>query len=236
MVQGENEIFRDMKLKDLILTGVALAFTVMVSAQEKEKKTPEQRAETMTTKMAEKFELEGEKKEKLEKVNLEFTQSLEKVKNDKSLSKEQKKEKVKAIMDKRHTDLADVLTAEQLEELKKVEKEKMEKKQQMVEKRKKERQVSPADHAKKKSDHLKQELSLSDDQYTKVYDLTLKVSEKIDVIKKDDTMDQEKKKKFIQGNMKDYRNEMKQILTGEQFERFKAMGKERKEHMPPKGK
>lgn len=236
MVQGENEIFRDMKLKNLILTGVALAFTVMVSAQEKEKKTPEQRAETMTTKMAEKFELEGEKKEKLEKVNLEFTQSLEKVKKDKSLSKEDKQAKVKSIMEKRHADLADVLSAEQLEELKKVEKEKMQKKQQMVEKRRKERQMSPEDHAKNKSEHLKQELGLSEDQYTKVYDLTLKVAEKIDVIKKDDTMDQEKKKKFIQGNMKDYRTEMKKILTPEQFEKFEAMGKERKEHMPPKGK
>lgn len=223
-----------MKLKDLILTGLALALTVTVSAQEKEKKSAEERAESMTTKMVEKFELEGEKKEKLEKINLEFTQSLEKVKEDKTLNKEDKKAKVKSIMEKRHTDLADVLTAEQLEELKKVEKEKMAKKQQMVEKRRLEKQMSPEEHAKKRAEHLKAELNLTDDQYTKVYDLNMKVAEKIEAIKKDDTMDEEKKKKFIQGNMKDFRNEMKQILTAEQFEKFEAMKKDHKDHMPPK--
>lgn len=235
-----------MKLKDLILTVVALAFAFTVSAQEKEKKSAEDRAKAMTEKMAEKFELEGEKKDKLEKINLEFTQSLDKVKEDKSSDNEAKQAKVKSIMETRHAALAAVLTAEQLEELKKTEKQKMEAKQQMVEKRKiekkqqmveklrMEKQMTPEEHAKKKTDHLKAELNLTEDQYSKVFNLTLKVSEKIEAIKKDDTMDEEKKKKFIQGNKKDFNKEMKQILTAEQFEKFQSMKKESQEHMPPK--
>lgn len=115
-----------------------------------------------------------------------------------------------------------------------VEKRKIEKKQQMVEKLRTEKQMTPEERAKKKTDHLKAELNLTEDQYSKVFNLTLKVSEKIEAIKKDDTMDEEKKKKFVQGNKKDFNKEMKQILTAEQFEKFQSMKKESKEHMPPK--
>lgn len=221
-----------MKLKNLILTGAAVAITVFATAQEKEKKTPEERAKQMTEKMAKAFEIEGEKKDELEAINLDFMNSVIEVKKDKSIEKEAKKEKIQAIAETRHEALKDILTADQLAELKEKEQEKMAKREQMIEKRKKETMMSPEERAKKKTDHLKEELSLTDDQYNKVYDLTLKVSEKIDVIKKDDTMDDTRKKEFVRGNMKDFENEMKMILTAEQFEKFQEIKKKHKGQKP----
>ena len=222
-----------MKLKNLILTGAAVAITVFATAQEKEKKSPEERAKQMTEKMAEAFEIEGEKKDKLEAINLEFMNSIMEVKKDKSIEKEAKKEKIQAIAEKRHEALEDILTADQLKELKEKEQEKMAKREEMMEKRKKEKMMTPEERAKKKTDHLKEELSLTDDQYNKVYDLTVKVSEKIDVIKKDDTMDEARKKEFIHGNMKDFENEMSKILTAEQFKSFQDLRKKHKKGPKP---
>lgn len=210
-------------------------FAFALTAQEKSKATPEERAEKMTAKMAEKYELDGDKKDQLSKINSEFMESINEVKDDTSLSRDQKKAKIETIVEKRHKDLESVLTAEQLEELKKVEKEKMDQKMQAAQQRKMEMKMTPEEHAKKKTDHLKEELALTDDQYNKVYELSLKVSEKIEAIKKDDTMDQERKKKFIHGNMKDFHNEMKSILTAEQFEKFEALKDKHKEDMPHKG-
>ena len=102
-----------------------------------------------------------------------------------------------------------------------------------MEKRKKEKTLSPEERAKKKTDHLKEELSLTDDQYTLVYDLTVKVSEKIDVIKKDDTMNEARKKEFVRGNMKDFENEMSKILTAEQFIKFKEVKKKHEKDRKP---
>jgi hypothetical protein len=183
-----------MKLKNLILTGAAVAITVFATAQEKEKKSPEEQASQMTEKMTKAFEIEGEKKNKLEAINLDFVNSIAEVKKDKSIEKEAKKEKIITIAEKRHEALEDILTDDQIAQLKEKEQERMAKREEMMEKRRKEKMKSPEDRAKRKAEHLKEELALTDDQYTKVYNLTLKVSEKIAAIKKDDTMDQERKK------------------------------------------
>lgn len=222
-----------MKLKNLILTLAVVAITVSATAQEKENKTPEERAKHLTEKMVETFEIEGNKKDKLEAINLDFVKANMDVKQDKSIEKEAKQEKMKAIAEKRHQALEDILTAEQLTELKQKEQERIEKRKQMMEKRKKEKTLSPEERAKKKTDHLKEELSLTDDQYTLVYDLTVKVSEKIDVIKKDDTMNEARKKEFVRGNMKDFENEMSKILTAEQFIKFKEVKKKHEKDRKP---
>ncbi len=222
-----------MKLKNLILTTLAIVITVSATAQEKEKKSPEERAMHMTEKMAKVFEIEGEKKDKLEAINLEFVNNIIEVKKDSTIKKEAKKEKIQAIAEKRHEALEDILTADQLKELKDKEQEKMAKRAKMMEKRKMEKMMTPEERAKKKTDHLNEELSLTDDQYNKVYNLTVKVSEKIDVIKKDETMDEERKKEFIQGNMKDFENEMSKILTAEQFEKFQDLKKKHKKGPKP---
>ena len=222
-----------MKLKNLILTVAAVANTVFATAQEEDNKTPEERAKHLTEKMVETFEIEGNKKDKLEAINLDFVKATMDVNQDKNIEKEAKQEKMKAIAEKRHQALEAILTAEQLTDLKQKEQERLEKRKQMMEKRKKEKTLSPEERAKKKTDHLKEELSLTDDQYTLVYDLTVKVSEKIYVIKKDDTMNEARKKEFVRGNMKDFENEMSKILTPEQFIKFKEVKKKHEKDRKP---
>lgn len=204
-------------------------------AQENEPKTPEERAEKMTEKMASEFSLDDEKSEKLNAINLKFAQKIYEVRHDQTLSKEDKKSTIKSAMDTRHEELKEVLTDEQIEQVKEKEKEHFEKRQEMVQKKRAHRKnLTAEDKAALRTEKLAEELDLTDEQKEKVEALTLKVIQKVEVIRADSTMTPEKKKEFIQGNMKDFKNSMKSILTEEQFNKFEQMAEERKQKMDAK--
>ena len=74
--------------------------------------------------------------------------------------------------------------------------------------------------AKEQTDLMKQYLNLSEAQYTDAYQLNLKVADKIHVILDKNDWSEERKKEFIEGNLKDRRNAMSRILTEEQFKLF----------------
>jgi len=86
----------------------------------------------------------------------------------------------------------------------------------------------PQDKADKMTEHMTEELELTDAQVERVKVLNLKVAEKIKAIKEDDSMSKEKKKEFIEGNMEDHKNVMKSILTADQFVKYEEMAEKMK--------
>lgn len=80
--------------------------------------------------------------------------------------------------------------------------------------------VTSEETAKAQTEEMKAYLNLSDEQYNNVYHLNLKVADKINAIKANEALDAERKKLYIEGNLKDRHNAMSQILTAEQFELF----------------
>lgn len=74
--------------------------------------------------------------------------------------------------------------------------------------------------AKKMSEKMKTELSLSNDQYAKVYDINLKYAQKMADLKKEEGDHDSKKDSFRELN-KSKNDELKTVLSGEQMQKYR---------------
>ncbi|HEX2846085.1 MAG TPA: hypothetical protein VHN59_06025 [Chitinophagaceae bacterium] len=89
---------------------------------------------------------------------------------------------------------------------------------------------SPEARAKNITDKMKTELTLSDDQYNKVYDINLKYAQKnTEALKEEGT--RLAKLKAVKAENEEKNKELKGVLTEEQFEKYKGMRKEMKSGM-----
>jgi|SRR6218665_53370 len=86
---------------------------------------------------------------------------------------------------------------------------------------------SPEARAKTLTDKMKTELSLSDDQTSKVYDINLKYAQKNQQSLQGEGSKMEKAK-AVKGDNKDKNKELKGILSEEQFEKYKDLQQEKK--------
>lgn len=94
---------------------------------------------------------------------------------------------------------------------------------------------SPETRAKSITDKMKTELTLSDDQYNKVYDINLKYAQKnTEALKEEGT--RLTKLKTMKADNAEKSKELKAVLTEEQFEKYKSMRKEAKTGMKQKYK
>lgn len=203
-------------MKRITVLLFALAITAGVQAQEeKSKKSPEERSEIMTEKMAVELELTEAQKATIDGINTKYIVQMRSVRDDASKTEEAKKEELKYVRQTWKKEVEKQLTEDQktrLEELKV--------------QRKAEKALSLEDKARKKTDHMKEHLGLSTEQEEQVYQLNLKVGQKIQAIKENPDMSEEKKKEFIQGNKKDFKKVLSTILTDEQMAKFEEMKKD----------
>lgn len=89
---------------------------------------------------------------------------------------------------------------------------------------------SPEARAKTVTDKMKTELTLSDDQYTKAYDINLKYAQKNkEALKGEGT--RMSKLKAVKAENTEKNKELKAVLTEEQFTKYKSMQKEMKADM-----
>ncbi len=89
------------------------------------------------------------------------------------------------------------------------------------------RQPMSADEmAKKRTDHQKETLGLSDEQYQKVYEINKKGAEKSMALRKEAREDREARMKEAQAMEAEQMAQMNKVLTPEQYEKYK-MGKEK---------
>jgi Spy/CpxP family protein refolding chaperone len=89
---------------------------------------------------------------------------------------------------------------------------------------------SPETRARKMTDKMKTELTLTDDQYKQVYDINLKYGQKNQDALKGDGSKLEKAKALKTENQ-GKNKELKAVLTPEQFEKYKEMQKEKREEL-----
>ena len=93
-------------------------------------------------------------------------------------------------------------------------------------------QTTPEERATNQTNRMKTELNLSDDQYTKVYDINLGIIMKNDGIKTS-TFSEEVKKEVLQSNQQARKAMLKDVLTAAQYEKLetevKAIKKKKRE-------
>jgi hypothetical protein len=205
-------------MKRITLFLFAITVAVGVNAQESQRaKSPEERSEQMTEKMATELNLSADQKASIDAINTKYIMELRAVRDDASKTEDAKKEEHKAIRQNWKKEVGDQLTEDQKKRLAELKEERKEQKGE---------HLSLEERARKKTDHMTEHLGLSEEQEEQVYQLNLKVGQKIKAIKDNPEMSEEKKKEFIQGNRKDFKTVLTSILTAEQMEKFEAMKKE----------
>lgn len=86
-------------------------------------------------------------------------------------------------------------------------------------------QATPEERATNQTNRMKTELNLTDDQYTKVYDINLGIIMKNDGIKAS-TFSEEVKKEVLQSNLQARKSMLKDVLTAAQYEKLETKVKE----------
>ncbi len=86
-------------------------------------------------------------------------------------------------------------------------------------------QATPEERATNQTNRMKTELNLTDDQYTKVYDINLGIIMKNDGIKAS-TFSEEVKKEVLQSNQQARKSMLKDVLTAAQYEKLETEVKE----------
>jgi hypothetical protein len=86
-------------------------------------------------------------------------------------------------------------------------------------------QTTPEERATSQTNRMKTELNLTDDQYSKVYDINLGIIMKNDGIK-NSTFTEEVKKEVLQSNQQARKSMLKDVLTAAQYEKLEAEVKE----------
>ena len=86
-------------------------------------------------------------------------------------------------------------------------------------------QATPEERATNQTNRMKTELNLTDDQYTKVYDINLGIIMKNDGIKAS-TFSEEVKKEVLQSNQQARKSMLKDVLTASQYEKLETKVKE----------
>ena len=86
-------------------------------------------------------------------------------------------------------------------------------------------QATPEERATNQTNRMKTELNLTDDQYTKVYDINLGIIIKNDGVKAS-TFSEEVKKEVLQSNQQARKAMLKDVLTAAQYEKLETEVKE----------
>jgi hypothetical protein len=177
--------------------------------------TPEQKAEKMTDKMRTELALDESKTAQLQAINLRFATAADAIHKNSEITEEQKKEQMKAAKAQHHSDLSAVLSEAQMEQLKAMKEEHRAMKDEG-------RGKTPEQRAATITQKMNEVVGLSEEQFEKVGALNLGVEQKIEAIRNDANMSDEKKKEFIKGNRKNQMDALSNILTPEQVEKWKA--------------
>lgn len=123
MLRQIAKTFNFIAMKPMKLAALAIVFTgtTCVSfAQEHEKKTPEQRAEKRTEMLNKKLDLSADQKTKVAEINQHAAKEVETIKNNSTLSKEDKKAQLKQLRETKKQELRSVLNSDQQQKFDKI--------------------------------------------------------------------------------------------------------------------
>lgn len=202
-----------MKMMKSIFAATFALFAITAVAQEEGKV---EKKESKKERLAEELSLSEEQSKQMEEAFEVMIAQKKELKANTSLSEEERKAEMKKIRDEHHTAIESILDEEQLEKFNAMKDERKEKMQ------------SPEMRAKRQTKEMTDKLGLNEAQAEEVYELNLKVAEKIDAIRNDESMDAKKKRAFVKGNLDDKRKTLSSILTEEQLAQYDEMMAERK--------
>jgi len=100
-------------MKKLMIIAVLAGMSVAAQAQDKERKTPQERAQIRTERLAKELELTPDQKAKVEAINLKFADQAEAVRAEREAERAEMRKEGKAVRDAHDAEMKAVLTPAQ---------------------------------------------------------------------------------------------------------------------------
>ncbi len=206
-----------MNMKRNIAVVFAMMMTSIIFAQEKENARPHH---YQGKSMSEILSLDETQSETIKKINEKYTEEQLSIRRDSTLSREDKHKTGQSLRKQREEEIKSILTPEQNEKWSNY---KSERAARAKEKR--------TEALEKREAYLKKELSLTDEQVTKMKEAHKDIRTKMEQLRKDDKADKESFKKLKD----EHESTIRSILSQEQYQKwmdqkkeFKKKGKSRK--------
>ncbi|MFT5779297.1 MAG: hypothetical protein ACI837_002254 [Crocinitomicaceae bacterium] len=208
-----------MRILKPVLLGICAVVALSLNAQEEgAHKTPAEKATKRSAYIVDKYSLNAEQAAKVEAAQFEFITSTRKIKEDESITGEVKKSQIMTAKDALHGTMKTVLTDDQFATFTADVDTKIEEKKAM-----REENNTPEAKAQRKTDHIFATLTdLTEDQKTQIENLNLKVEQKIQAVKVNESLTKDQKVEYIKGNRGDYKAVLETILTEAQFAELQA--------------
>lgn len=204
-------------MKKLSLSAIAFGICMSIASSLNAQTANDHHRSSKSDKIATVVELSAEQKTKIDDIEKQYKTQISKLKTDESLGKEVKFSKVKALRSQQRDDISKVLTTEQNEKLKAY---------------RKEQRAIGKENFKKESRHhsgfgkFEKELSLTEEQKTKLNEISDKFSAKMKEVRENKTYTDVQKEEMIKTLKKENRQEAKKVLTQEQLQRLQERKKE----------
>ena len=185
---------------------VSVGFTATAQENAQKEKCKDKKAHAM-----DQLDLSDDQRAEIDALREELKEKRAALEVDGSLDEAARNEEMKALKDEKKAAMEEILTDDQKAKLAELKAEHKSARDEMT----------PAQIAEKQTAKMKEVIDdLTPEQEEQLHDLNLKVAMKIDAIKKDDSMSEEKKKEFIQGNKEDKRRMLETILTEAQLQQW----------------
>lgn len=202
--------------KNVMLAALALVSTIVL-AQHKQV-SPDQIATRQSDRMKSVLLLTDTQYASVKTINGKYAEKQMTLRNDQNLSREARHEKMKSLREEKNVELQQVLTKDQ----------------QVKWKEFQSAQVKKRLHRKDgNAQHLKEALSLTDDQFTKVQAVNKEFLEKKSEIKNNSSLSQEASKAALKKLKDEHETKLKGVLTDAQFQQWLSL---KSEHKTTKGK
>jgi len=159
--------------------------------------------------------LSAEQQEKLKSAQADYKKRLAELKQNDSMTTDQKKNQKASIMKEQHETLQQILTPEQKEKYKSLRKEEAANRTKETEKRK---------------DKAKNELGLTDEQVAKLRGANSEFKSSLNKINNDTSLNENSRKEQSESLRKHHEEELKSILTPAQFEKMHSLHHRGKEN------
>jgi Spy/CpxP family protein refolding chaperone len=159
--------------------------------------------------------LSTEQMEKLKSAQADYKKRLAELKQNDSMTTEQRKSQKASIMKEQHETLQQILTPEQKEKYKSL---------------RKEEAANRTKENEKRQDKVKNELGLTDAQVAKLHAANSEFKANMSKIKNDTSLNENAKKEQSEALRKHHEEELKSILTPAQFEKIHSLHQRGKEN------
>jgi Spy/CpxP family protein refolding chaperone len=200
--------------KNMLLLGLMLVSTIIFAQR---KVDPMERAARQTEKLKKELSLDEVQYKAISAINEDYAGKQAAVWRDSSLSKEERRDRMRTLHQEKEAAFNKVLTKEQREKLAAHRSEQLKKHQSRMARR-------HGNHAER----MQKNLSLTDEQTLKIKSIDKEYGEKFRALRNDSTMAKEDLRTKAKLLREEYKDETKSVLTKEQYEKWEAQKADRK--------